>query len=391
MSVAKDDPASIVISALGKSNNESSQEYPRHDDFGHHLVLHFDINETILVGDEAGGDSREDCIHKMLAKSAFVRIPESYNADISSLEPIRWWNGLPIRDVYDYDSIMETTPPLYVGWEWPTDCCPYYRTKFKKRAKTFCEHHGSLYQSTFHEIQQRLQPKDPHAALDYPILSHMLPSFFETVVALSRRSQRFTLVFRTMGTDLHEIAQAMTAFARGKHPDYPDFSNDDLVLKRDKLLRGRWTNTDDSGNHRYQLHSQNGEIVASGDAQVLEFLRAQTICGIQDDYSFWRDNHWEPWAGKPVWIIDDDSTVQHILLDDNIHNLPHDSIASARTRLPNGNNSFRTLSGPEIQAQQGIHLIRVPTVAPILRPRWFLEQIDSAQRKFVSKTTTNER
>ena len=29
------------------------------------LVLHFDINETILIGDDAGGDTVEDCLNKV--------------------------------------------------------------------------------------------------------------------------------------------------------------------------------------------------------------------------------------------------------------------------------------------------------------------------------------
>ena len=37
------------------------------------LVLHFDVNETIMVGDPAGGDTFEDCLNKMIAKNAFVR------------------------------------------------------------------------------------------------------------------------------------------------------------------------------------------------------------------------------------------------------------------------------------------------------------------------------
>ncbi|KAL3822622.1 hypothetical protein ACHAXA_006407 [Cyclostephanos tholiformis] len=37
-----------------------------------HLFLHFDINETILVGDVAGGDTLEDCLNKIIAKCAFV-------------------------------------------------------------------------------------------------------------------------------------------------------------------------------------------------------------------------------------------------------------------------------------------------------------------------------
>ena len=32
------------------------------------LVLHFDVNETIMVADPAGGDSFEDVLNKMLAK-----------------------------------------------------------------------------------------------------------------------------------------------------------------------------------------------------------------------------------------------------------------------------------------------------------------------------------
>ena len=36
-------------------------------------MLHFDINETILIGDEAGGDTVDDCLNKIIAKSAFVQ------------------------------------------------------------------------------------------------------------------------------------------------------------------------------------------------------------------------------------------------------------------------------------------------------------------------------
>ena len=37
------------------------------------LALHFDVNETIMVGDPAGGDTFDDSLNKILAKSAFVR------------------------------------------------------------------------------------------------------------------------------------------------------------------------------------------------------------------------------------------------------------------------------------------------------------------------------
>ena len=50
-----------------------------------HLFLHFDINETILIGDPAGGDTVTECLNKIIAKSAFVRTDDS---DSSSYAPI---------------------------------------------------------------------------------------------------------------------------------------------------------------------------------------------------------------------------------------------------------------------------------------------------------------
>ena len=35
------------------------------------LVLHFDLNETIMVTDAAGGDDFSACLNKMVAKSIF--------------------------------------------------------------------------------------------------------------------------------------------------------------------------------------------------------------------------------------------------------------------------------------------------------------------------------
>jgi hypothetical protein len=37
------------------------------------LVLHFDINETILIGDEAGGDTVHDCLNKVQRKKERIK------------------------------------------------------------------------------------------------------------------------------------------------------------------------------------------------------------------------------------------------------------------------------------------------------------------------------
>lgn len=77
------------------------------------------------------------------------------------------------------------------------------------------------------------------------------------------------------------------------------------------------------------------------------------------------------------------------------HNLEHNSIACVREEVLSSKNSkdddindpncfqrrppsfFRTLSGIETLHEQGRHLIRVPTIEPILNRRWFIEQIET--------------
>ena len=328
-----------------------------------HLVLHFDINETILVEDEAGGDSRQDCFNKMLAKSAFVRIiPASAEGDdefdlasTHTCVPTHWWNGRPLDEQQQPLDQHETgtsaaalpaPPPLYTDWEWPKGCCPYYRTAYKKRSKTFVQHHGSIYRSVYNQLRAAFPgteetDNDP----DDSIVSHILPAFFHTLRHLPEDCTK-TIVLRTFGSDLVDIANAVSEFAQGKHPDHADFRNEALVFSDDALVQGRWavalgedaTNTrqtkldssddyDDDGNAGnaaeppdfvYQLWSnKNNQLVASGDAQVLQFLHSHTICGIQDDYDHWRKHNHEPWAGKPVWIPNDPK-YHHIMFDDNM-------------------------------------------------------------------------
>lgn len=385
---------------------DGSDERATEKHYQHHLVLHFDINETILIGDEAGGDTREDCLNKILAKSAFVQCPTTSSSNnayeaTSAMEPTTWWTGKPLG-IMEKEDQRSPPPPLYTGWTWPSGCCPYYRTKFKKRAKSFVEHDGQIYRPLYDKMNQLLRPRDPHEDVEHPILSHMIPAFFETLVALTESQQPFTLVLRTMGSDLSDIAAAVTAFGRGQHPEYPHFRNKRLVLTSDRLVKGRWAAVGDpSDNHyEYQLW-RDDQLVAGGDDEVLEFLHSQTVCGIQDDYPFWTRHGQEPWAGKPVWDTlpstsgqkksesDDNGSTSfhHILFDDNIHNVEHDSIASVRVLVDrqqgdehDNKRTFQSLSGQALLEQQGRHLIRVPTIEPILNPRWFLEQIEKSQR-----------
>jgi hypothetical protein len=510
-----------------------------------HLVLHFDINETILIGDDAGGDTRQDCLNKILAKSAYVQIPanndkngggdDGQTAATNKIVPTHWWDGTPIREKYESlrDDVDDDTstenddgrssgssgrappPPLYTGWDWPTQCCPYYRTAYKARSRDFVSHHGSCYRDVYEHLLGAVGARGALAGTatlpstaaagaaattptsftagihsdaadeankdDDDVLLHMIPAFFETLQALSApiastascddsmdlmssmSVTTTTIVLRTFGSDLLDISDAVTRFARGEHPDYPEYCNPDYAIPPENLVQGRWmrragsqnSNThkrskgscgnDDDHHYRHEGDEkddfvyelwQNGRVIASGDGDVLEWIHSKTACGIQDDYDHWNAHDFAPWAGKPVWVPMQHPTTQeegdqgmnlhqhyhhHILLDDNMyvfnkrkkrinflayfsslfivvcvsvllslfllgldgrrrHNLVHDSIASVRVEREHG--KFYPLSGAQILQQQGLHLIRVPTIEPMFDTRWFLQQISRAQERF---------
>jgi hypothetical protein len=452
-----------------------------------HLFLHFDINETILLGDDAGGDSRHESTQKMLAKSAFCRKPSSSSSvSISTptietlawektqqVKPTHWWDGQEIgREL--------SMPPLYTGWKWPEHCCPYYRTAYKRHSKDFTAdgNHGQIYAPLLEACEASLLSS---SSSNYSIPSRssrdtgglssegkqdrkntILPAFYETLRHLiesyennedirnrsdEKESQPppFTVVFRTFGSDLSEIASVVTAFAKGEHPDYPDIDFPHLCLSNDRLYQGRWRvisnathnlDNDDTAKAAppevkvvYQLWtSDETQLIASGDAEILDLLSGKTkisqdessssspmkfaIFGIRDDYDFWKANQYSPTAGKPIWVLNYDNEnpkrsnavkedgynlySHHLLFDDNIHNLPDDGIACVRKEslqddgIANkciiGKNTenaflFETVDGTNLDAYQGIHLVRVPTVEPVLNPQWYIQQIKKARER----------
>jgi hypothetical protein len=441
-----------------------------------HLVLHMDINETILIGDEAGGDTYEQCIQKILAKSAFVQCPtdntDTFTGSSSSTSiqlqhtkttlsqkqrratskviPTHWWDGSSIKreklpsskhkqtsssvsSPSSTSSTSSTLPslttinslvlpvPLWTQWEWPPNhSCPYYRTKNKKLSHTFTHHDGSIYHPLYQSLYHTLHPYRWYStfptgaesndtnnsemtmtAMNNAItanntdidktmltLAQMLPSFFDTLIqlnewctssssSLSTSIAHITIVLRTFGTDLYHVMDAITQlFLEGQHPEYIQVQQQGLRSVNipsppHRIVHGQWIRSNENGktttsaasaaassesskpdsNYEYQLVDDDGNIIASGDDNVVEWIHTLhlqskdhstgsdtkiTICGIQDDYEHWSKHYCVPWAGKPIWKFvpssptnsanlpnqnEESSEIHyhHVLFDDNMY------------------------------------------------------------------------
>lgn len=391
------------------------------------LILHFDINETILIGDEAGGDTVDDCLNKIISKCAFVKIPSDVTSckSTSEIVPVQWWDGKYIQDERMCNEQRPTPnpPPLYTGWEWPKHTCPYYRTSFKKRAKQFTmpNQDGEIYHPLYEHLKLQIPTYEMTSEISYAMVSNnderksglpsshpffrMIPSFFHTLVKLQEEGRDYTLVLRTFGSDLEDIALAVSDFARGKHPLFPNFYEPKLVLDEKNLFKGRWRrnsdsciddndniNTDSPVSSVFDLlpwkydenDSNNASIkaIASGDEQVMNMIEQSNVIGINDDYHYWDQNNNAPETAKPVWIHDTEScengrkNYHHIFFDDNIHNDANDSIVAVRKKIEN---NWVSLTGSETISEHGRYIFRVPTVEVLLNNEWFYEKICSAE------------
>jgi hypothetical protein len=66
------------------------------------------------------------------------------------------------------------------------------------------------------------------------------------------------------------------------------------------------------------------------------------------------------------------------------HNLVDDSIACVRRQVVPGGR-FESLSGHETLAQEGVHLVKVHTILPMLDEAWFLDEIAKVCRRAFAK------
>lgn len=170
------------------------------------LILHFDLNETILVTDPAGGDSFSDCLNKAICKNVFVRNSGDLN---------HWENG----------SINK--PNLNTVWKWPEGCIPCYRVPHhKKHSKTFTEdgkpgrNLRPLYDDMLQNLQlseEELSKADERLVLNGN--NFMLPAFFQTIHTLLENGRDFRIVIRTFGHDIEDVRKAFNAYVEGGHPN----------------------------------------------------------------------------------------------------------------------------------------------------------------------------
>lgn len=350
------------------------------------LVLHFDVNETIMIGDPVAGLDFATSLNNVISKAAFV-----------SKESDTWHDGSPLDPAARLPEL--DPPPLLTSFDAPADCEQYF-ARFRRDARWPPGHFtepgqpGAVYRPLFEELIAKLTWQ--HEACE--ILASngyhfLLPAFFHTLFELTRQRREFSLVIRTFGTDLPEVARSVEAFAAGQHPSFPEpcpslrmpSSEAKWALRRfDRrdaqsgmsLCRFEGHLSEEGWGSDLAGHLDTGAAAAelSGEAVIAETLSTCPAIGIRDDYHYWRGHKYLPQCGKPLWVTVDDSKVHHIFFDDNIHNKADNSIVAVRARA-SARHDFQSVSGEATRQLEGVFLVKAHPLEAIRNHDYFLEHI----------------
>ncbi|XP_053325911.1 uncharacterized protein LOC128500689 [Spea bombifrons] len=164
------------------------------------LVLHLDLNNTILVSDAATGQGPGAALNSYLTTVAWGQFSESGE-----------WRWL--------EDCLSVMPPSKDAISYYTQfgrCSDFVDTQLGKRFKDVHAHHMQLL-----EWEGEADKVFAQTGEDGKRYNWILPSFFYLVESLYKQGRRFSVILRTFGTDLPLVLQAVHSAFMGKHPHLP--------------------------------------------------------------------------------------------------------------------------------------------------------------------------
>ncbi|XP_075687821.1 uncharacterized protein LOC142656795 [Rhinoderma darwinii] len=271
------------------------------------LILHLDLNNTILVSDAATGQGPRAALNSYLSTVAWGQISDSgewqWVSDEPSVKP-------PCEDAVNY--------------------C----THFGRDGNFSDSNIGQRFRGVFNDHMRLLEWQGEADDLftqqgeDGKGYNWILPSFFHMLESLHLQGRQFCVILRTFGVDLPRVIRSVHAALQGKHPQFPQLQQVPLTIdltpgrircsKRDIVLT--------RGSDRKSTKAK--------ERNIYNYLSSvDGIGGFQDHFDWWARNNFTSSGGKPFWIDPADCNTQHIIIDDNIRLTDHDTIVNCRVFL----------------------------------------------------------
>lgn len=373
-----------------------------------HLVLHFDVNNTVMMLDSATGADSLKLLGAVFANASWgkAEMDEEGNMVAWRLQHPEVSVLAPAAGLLTYKEFVDQ---VYVAGKSATE---EEKRSVKLRRKnaiwTFTDpgQPGEQLREKLEQINQALAlpeevrgtEKAVAAGLTGPTVQ-LLPSFLHMLRELKRRERSFTLIFRTFGHDLEMVEKELNALCEGRHPLFPN----DVVLD----------GSDGKPDYRMYLHRPMGcgtfyrnppkdEIalvmgtirqpknlaefpafyegqadvtVLNGDRavvnQILEMSGEHRTVALRDFYPAWASAGQESSAGKPFFLSWHADSAHSIFFDDNIS--PQDPYIVDPINATHWPQRF---CNPQLL---GVHLVQAQPLHSIVDRDYFLNCISECE------------
>lgn len=371
-----------------------------------HLILHFDVNKTVVQSDVAQNKTCAEVASDIANECSWGTVKEG----------VWTWDGIPphVRTDPDAVSHMNFLENTYAYGD--PDLMAAQKAKRRKGKHRFFEKGQPGDQPVIRKFREMLiqnlrlpdSAKERAAAVGLDTeWVFLLPSFFETLVRLREQGRSFTLVFRTFGEDIEEIAHELNIFCAGKHPLFPgvrfdgspDASGVDLrldihqgfqigaafrsdtetsiILGSTKQLSRAQQSKKKEGAASFARSLDVETRLVEGPSAIGKFFRSRTgAFAIRDDWPWWRQHGEVATAGK-IFVIDpSDAGCHQIFFDDNVK--PH-RLKIIDPRGPGG----QPLTDKEVR---DVFVSRVRPLLAITQRDFFLRAIASCEKRRSDRT-----
>ncbi|RNE99959.1 putative ubiquitin ligase [Trypanosoma rangeli] len=174
------------------------------------LVIHMDLNRTIIQFDSAGGRTMEDALNSNVAASVMGRCDGDKWVAVFGPQEEGDRSGLMTYDNY-VDNLHTEPPGMHERPQAERDRIWRDIAANRRLMVRSFTHTGQPGEKYMHHVEE--QRRVLAAAPNYS----MIPAFFQLVNTLSELDWPFTLIFRTFGNDLANVLQEWRHFVFGEH------------------------------------------------------------------------------------------------------------------------------------------------------------------------------
>ena len=337
------------------------------------LILHFDINKTLILGDKIQSQSLESSLLGLICEQPLGIIDENKNEWIRKEENL--FNDNLNEDLYSYSEFLRKILPKKNENEIPDkEKRLKYNAEIKQKRRQFTDKFidknspGEFFHNNIIQILENLKiPEELKNDINngkYPecfkeIYSNgyffIFKSFFKSIIKLKEKNRNFSIIFRSFGGDVLDLINEFNEFCKGNHPIYHTKNNKEKVyfdgthnsknyllnksqygiiyryskeLKDIFLVIGATEIIKPKPNNIYEAYKNdikdNNVTIIEGGKNIYNFLLENFSkenfhsFAIRDDYSIWNEHVELKEYSKPFLIDPYNKKIHQIFFDDNI-------------------------------------------------------------------------